>query len=283
MGIRTKKPSSNGIVNTGKLKAVCPTGAPDFLYLLKAGEKFSTEALAESLSEWKSKRLAKGLVPFAIIEEGSVENKENTYYDGRREKILTDTGYEGSVYNILIDAEKYNALKSFEGSSYTQVIKGYLNGTFECVYNEDGSVSGIPLSGLQVSQRIEGTNSKPSNANVMLQYQPYELSTLIADFNLDQFGGIINITLREAVLSGSDITFKATDKSTLTDFASLDVANVKVTGADGSDKAVSGISYADGVYTLVGTGFAIGDVISGAPFDVAGTNDAYQVTTITVR
>ncbi len=255
--------SSGTIKNTGR-KAQCLELPFRTLFKVKDGFSFASIADAKDEEIWKQAIIDKNIIPLYDIEEISDNETSKVEKEGRFTTYKIKDAIAGSVYSCHLSYCSHEALKSLENSGYNTVIRVTEDDVIEVIVDFDGTVRGIPVTYFSVGTRKEATTSDPATTDITLKYGTYEGSLLDAGFSISTVEGILDLDINIVSSTATEIKFTATDSCAGSQLLSLVQADVQLANADGTVVAGTSFVAADpnGEYTITGTGFVTGDVVS---------------------
>jgi hypothetical protein len=255
---------SGAAKNTGA-KEQCLEGILIKGVLAVPGFTFASITAAKTKATWDAAIAAKNIFPLYDVEELTVANTEDTFFEGRTKQYRTASGKKVSTFTSMLGLCSHAALKSFHNKEM-QIFEFTEDGAIKAVNAEDGKIKGQDVV-LNVGKRLDATADRPPSTMVTLSYK--DANQLEDDGAILRPGtwgaadifGIFDVVLAQVSASSTIIKLTATDGCAgggdnvnsfiTTDFIIRDLAGAIVvhtfTAAD-----------ADGVYTLTGTGFADG-------------------------
>lgn len=267
-------------LNTGA-KEQCLEGVTIRHALATDEQEFPTASSAKTLANWKTARDSKSIIPLYEIEELSVADTEDTYFEGKQKRYKTSNGKKIRKFNCFLGVCSHRALKSYNGKKmrvYEFTDAQEILGT-----TPDGVKVKGQLVTIEVGKRVSAMNDKPAYTPVTLTYADYnefEDSPVVLKPSWSQIelNGIMDVDLELVSVSATSIKFKADAGCAGDIVTSLSDSNIILKNADGTTKTRSFITPdANGVYELTGTGFANGMTLN-LNGVVVKTEDSYEST-----
>jgi len=218
---------------------------------------------AEDISKWNAAIAAKKIIPLYEVEELTPANTEDTVFEGRRNQYITSSGKKVSTYNSFLGLCSHSALKSYHKADLG-LFEFTEDGAVLGVINDDGTIKGQSIV-MNVGKRTSATGDRPPSTQVTLNYKDYnefedDGAVLRPDtWGADDIYGIFDITLNQVSATSSEIRFTATSGCAGGDeeITSFLAAAFVLKDATGGTETVTFVpADEEGVYTLVGTGFA---------------------------
>lgn len=258
------KNKKTGVRNTGA-KEQCLEGLFIKPALAIPGFSFPTVSAAKTKAAWDAAIAAKQLFPLYEVEELASANTEDTFYEGRSRQYRTASGKKVSTFTSFLGLCSHSALKAFHGKEM---------GLFE--FTEDGAIKGVIMDNgmvkgqdvvLNIGKRLDATADRPPSTLITTNYKSADqFEDDGAILRPETWGyidlyGVFDVNLVQVSANATTIKVKANDgcaggDSALTAFIA---ANFKVRNLAGAVVTTTFVEAdADGVYTLVGTGFVSG-------------------------
>lgn len=224
-------------------------------------QEFATVAAFKTLATWKADVDLKKIIPLYEIEELAIADTEDTYFEGNS-KYLTKNGKKIRTFTCMIGLNSHAALASYNNKTMrvyeftdAQEIKGV---------TPDGVKVRGQLVTVTVGKRVDAMPDKPAHTPVTLTYSDYkdfEKNGVIAKptWSHIEVNGIFDAKIVVVSSSSTSVKFKVLTGDALDTVTSLDTDDVTFKTALGVAVAHSVVpADADGIYELVGTGFAAG-------------------------
>lgn len=238
--------------------------------IISNGFQFPTVSAFKTVSAWKAAIKAKSLVPlFAVYELADASTEDTKFESGNFSKV-TAKGVEKITFECYISVCAYAALKSYEDSgNYGELFEFNEGGDYSGVFASDNTqVKGRKITSIKVT-RIRATKDKVPYVKGEITFADKDdvLNAVIvkSDLSEDDLEGIFDINLTQVSASSTSIKFKASSGcsgggSNVTSFELADL--VIKNGAGAIQEATLVPADSEGVYELVGTGFADGFTVS---------------------
>lgn len=262
--------------------------------VISDGFQFDSVTAFKTVQEWKDAIAAKNLVPLFPVYELADASTEDTKFESGNFSKITAKGVEKITFECYLSVCAYSALKSYENSGkYGELYEYNEDGDYSGIFAADGvKVKGRKIKSLTVT-RIRATKDKVPYVKGEITFADKDdvLNAVIVKSDLSEtdLEGIFDVALTQVgTASATSIKFKATagcagGGSTVT---SLVLADLAVAEADGTAVTPGSLvpADADGVYELVGTGFATGHTISldGVVVQTAIMYESPEALTVTV-
>jgi len=249
-------------LNTGA-KEQCLNGPVVRHALAQTDQEFATATAAKTLSNWRTAEANKEIIPLFEIEQLSVADTEDTYYEARK-KYRTKVGKKIRTFEVHLGVCSHRALASYHGKKMR--IYEFTDNQEIKATTVDGTKVRGQLVTIEVGKMIDATDEKPQYTPVTVTYEDYKEFEngpviLKPTWSHIELQGIFDVTL---ALSGTptstSIKFTASAGCSGDDVVTAFVdANVKLYNADGTEKTHTFVAAdANGVYELTGTAFANG-------------------------
>jgi hypothetical protein len=262
--------------------------------VISNGYQFDTVEAFKSVAAWKAAQQSKDLVPLFPVYELADASTEDTKFESGNFSKITAKGVEKITFECYLSVCAYAALKSYENSGkYGELFEYNEDGDYSGVFAADGKkVKGRKIKSLTVT-RIRATKDKVPYVKGEITFADKDdvLSAVIVKSDLSEtdLEGIFDIQLIQVgAASATSIKFKASagcsgGGSLVT---SLLLADLSVAQANGSAVTPTSLvpAGADGVYEIVGTGFATGHTVSldGVVVQTAIMYESPEALTVTV-
>lgn len=241
--------------NTGGKKQ-CLEGAVRTYALAKSTFSFASLAAAKTKAAWDAAKAAKDIVVFYDIEELAPNNTEAVIKNGRYSDYPISPSVKGVNYTHYLSTCSHEAVKSYEDSDYLQIFRITDNNELLCEINDDGTVSGEPLTSMIVGERDDAPTDGTPSTVVQFKFDSYSASIIIPEFDLTDYEGIYDVTLTQVSASSTSIRFTASTSCSGASVTSLVDADVILNDVGGSAFTHSFVAAdSNGVYELTGTGF----------------------------
>ncbi len=264
VGICTE--ATTNLLNTGA-SSQCLEAITQKLVVAKSAFRFNTLADFQDKANWDAAIQSKDIVPLYEVYEVVDNNTEATFYETGNFKRQTSKEVKKMTCEAYLSICSHRALKSFEGSDYTQVFEITENGEVIAVYDDDGQkVKGQDITDFDVSIRSRPTADKPANTVINVTYRDFnevEEKGIIDKFAWDvlAINGIFSLTLMlVGNPSDTQVQFKALMSCGVNTYSGLVSADmVFPKDSDDSAQALT-LSAPDtsGVYTATGVGLESG-------------------------
>lgn len=244
--------------NTGGKKQ-CLEGAVRTYALAKSTFSFTDLATAKTKAAWDTAKAAKDIVVFYDVEELEPNNTEAVIKNGRYSDYKITPSVKGVNYTHYLSTCSHSAVKSYEDSEYLKIFRITDNNELLCEINDDGTVSGEPLTSMIVGERDDAPADGTPSTQVQFKFDSYDASIIIPEFDLTDYEGIYDVALTQVSASSTSIKFKASTScsgASVTSFIAADIVLKDGAGAVQSPSFVAADS--NGEYELTGTGFATG-------------------------
>jgi hypothetical protein len=254
---------------------------PVIKYALATTEQeFATLAAAKTLATWKADVSLKKIIPFFDLEELAIGDTADTKFEGNK-SYTTAYGEKIRTFNMMIGLPSHNAVSSYNGK--TMRLYEFTDKQEIKAISSDGLKVKGQLVTIEVGKRIDAMKDKPAYTPVILKYKDFR------EFENDghilkpewspvvEVKGIIDAAIEVVSRSATSVKFKVLENDTKDPITSLEVANILYKTAAGAGITHSFvIPDANGVYELTGTGFVVGDVLSGNGV-LAKVEDTYEI------
>jgi hypothetical protein len=265
--------------NTGANQQVLE--GPVIKYSLATTEQeFATVAAAKALSNWKSDVALKKIIPFFELEELAIGDTADTKFEGNK-SYTTAFGEKIRTFNMMIGLPSHNAVSSYHGK--TMRLYEFTDKQEIKAISPDGVKVKGQLVTIEVGKRIDALKDKPAYTPITLKYKDFR------EFENDghilrpewspvvEVKGIIDAVIEVVSRSATSVKFKVLENDTKDPITSLEASDILYKTSAGSAITHSFvIPDANGVYEITGTGFVVGDVLSGNGV-LAKVEDAYEV------
>ena len=254
------KPRNTGIKNSDVTESLLD------ILILSNGFAFDNVQAFENKQQWKDAIKAKKIVPLYDVYELADASTEDTKFESGNFSKITEKGVEKITFECFLNHYAYQALKSYEESSYKEVFE----------FNKDADYSGIKdaddvrVRGRKVKSisftRKRATKDKPAHITGEIVYEDKD-DTLINDVVItrsdlikDDLDGIYDINLIQSSATSTVIKVKATSGccgDTYVD--ALGANDFIIKDASGSVQSVTfEEANFDNEYTFIGSGFTSG-------------------------
>lgn len=244
--------------NTGGQKQ-CLEGAMKLYALAKSTFSFASVAASKTKAAWDAAKVAKDIVIFYDIEELADNETAAVIKNGRYKDYKIKSAIRGATYTHYLSTCSHDALASYEDSDYTRQFRITENNEIECEVNDDGTVSGAPLTSMLVGVRKDAPVDGTASTEVQFKYDDFKQSFIVPEFDATSLEGIYDVTLSQVSATSSSIRVKANRSCSGSSVRSFVAANFTVKDAAGAVQTVSFVAPdADGNYELTGTGFVNG-------------------------
>ncbi len=236
--------------------------------VLSNGFEFASVADFKTVASWRTAIAAKSLVPLFPVYELADASTEDTLFESGNFSRVTSKGTEIITFECYLSIAAYAALKSYgELGNYTEMFEYNEEGDYFGVFAADGTkVKGRKITGMEVT-RIRATNDKVPFVTGRITFADKNdvLSAVLvkSDLTNDHLEGIYDLSPEIVTASATEITFKL--KNGNQNITSLVSADVQLVEADGTTPVTASFVTADanGIYTLTGTAFATGMILTG--------------------
>jgi len=233
--------------------------------VLSNGFEFASVQAFKTKSAWKDAIAAKSLVPLFEVYELADASTEDTKFESGNFSKITAKGVEKITFECYLSICAYAALKSYENNGqYGEIFEFNEGGDYSGVFAADGTkVKGRKIKSITVT-RIRATKDKVPYVKGEITYADKDdiLDGVIvkSDLEKDDLDGIFDVTLKLVSASSTVIKLTAASGCSGNSFIkSLVLADFKVRNAAGVAQTVTLVpADEDGVYQLIGTGFATG-------------------------
>lgn len=238
--------------------------------IISDGFQFPTVAGFKTVASWKTAIAEKRLVPLFPVYELADASTEDTKFESGSFSKVTAKGVEKITFECYLSVCAYAALKSYENSNkYAELYEYNEDGDYSGIFASDGvKVKGRKITSIKVT-RIRATKDKVPYVKGEITFADKDdvLSAVIvkSDLSESDLEGIFDVALKQVSASTTSIKFTATagcpGGGTLV--TSLVLADLVVKNAAGLVQTVTLVpADANGVYEIVGTGFANGHTVS---------------------
>lgn len=225
---------------------------------------FATVAASKLEANWRLAIKAKQIVIFPYIEGITANNTEATIKNGRYRDYLLKPAVSGSTYRMDLGLCTYEAVKSYENSDYKRIFRITAEDQFTADVQSLGSVKGEAISNFLVGMRNEATDDDVAYTDIGIKYRKEQHSILQAEFDLSELEGVYDANFVQVSASATQIKFKAFQGCGGAPITNFVDADIKLFQADGITPRAHTFVAADsnGIYTLTGTGFVTGDLVT---------------------
>lgn len=274
VGICTE--ATSNLLNTGA-SAQCLEAVTNKLVVAKSAFRFDTLADFQDKAQWDAAIQSKDIVPLYEVYEVADDNEEANFYESGNFRRQTEKEVKKMTCESYLSICSHRALKSFEGSDYTQVFEITENGECIAVYDDDGiKVKGQDITDFDVSIRNRPTPDKPAYTTVTITYRDFnelEEKGIIDKFSWDvlAINGIFPLVLMiQGTPTATEVQFKALMSCGVSTYGGLVAGDmVFPADSDGSAQAFSGMTYdaSTGIYTATGSGMESGQLSTNGVVD----------------
>jgi hypothetical protein len=228
-------------------------------------QEFATLAAAKTLATWKSDIDLKKIIPLFEIEELTVADTEDTFFEGNS-KYKTKNGKKIRTFNCFLGLCSHDALTSYNGKKmriYEFTDAQEIKGT-----TPDGVKVKGQLVTITVGKRIDAMPDKPAHTPVTLEYADYkefENNGVIAKptWSHIELNGIFDVNINIVSASATSVKFTVDAGCAGDVVTSLETADLTFKTAAGAAVTHSFVvADADGIYEFTGTGFLTGNVVN---------------------
>lgn len=219
---------------------------------------FNERDLMDIMSNWKKGVQDKDLYPFPNIEGIEDASTEATTKEGRYTTYLLKKGVEGAKYRLDVSICTFSALKTLDNSDFKRVFEITEAGEVTCEVEEDGTIKGRKLSSFFLENRKRATDEDKPYVNTNLKFENDEFDIVKPKADVTDLEGIYDVQLDIVSATATTIKVKAFVSCSGANVENLTQANFKLVKADGTNQNITAVSYANGVYTLTGTGLVSG-------------------------
>ncbi len=246
------------VQNTGGKKQ-CLESAVRTYALAKEDFAFADLAAMKGQAAWDAAKTAKEIVMFYDVEELEPNNTEAIIKTGRFADYNIKDAVKGVNYTHYLATCSHEAVKSYENSAYTRILRITEDNEVLCEVQDDGSIKGEPLTSFIVGVRDDAPADGTPSTKVNLKFNDYKMSIVIPSFDLADYEGIYDVNLTQVSASATSIKFNAVADCSGSVITSFVAADFVVKDASGQVQTVTFVTPdADGVYELTGTGFVTG-------------------------
>lgn len=234
--------------------------------LAKTDFQFTTKELAKTLSEWKDAVAAKDIIPLFNIEVLANANIDATFYEARS-RYKTKSEKKVVTAEVHLGVCSYAALYSYNGKKM-RLFEFTDDQKITGVTDTDSTIVKGQLVTIEVGMLIPSLDDKPQFALVTITYEdwkefinnPVVLSPSWSHIDLN---GIFDVEIEQVSASSTEVKFKVNAGCVGDEVTALEDGDIVFTTADGTAVTHSFVEAdANGVYTLTGTGFVTGSLIS---------------------
>lgn len=219
---------------------------------------FANRDLLDVIANWKTGVQNKDLYPFPNIEGIEDASTEATTKEGRYTTYLLKKGVEGAKYRFDVSICTFSALKTLDNSDFKRVFEITEAGEVTCEVQEDGTIKGRKLSSFFLENRKRATDEDKPYVNTNLKFENDEFDIVKPKTDITDLEGIYDVQFDVVSATATTIKVKAFVGCSGADVDNLTQTNFKFVKADGTNQNITAVSYANGVYTLTGTGLVSG-------------------------
>lgn len=273
--------------NTGA-KEQCLVGPVVRYALAKTDQQFATKELAKSLVAWKAEVATKDVIPLFDIAVLANANIDATFYEARA-RYKTKSEKKVVTSEVHLGVCSYAALYSYNGKKmrlYEFTDDQKITG----VTDVDSTIVKGQLVTIEVGMLIPSLDDKPQYALVTITYEdwkefinnPVVVSPSWSQIDLN---GIFDVEIEQVSASANEVKFTVNAGCVGDEVTALEDVDIIFTTANGTAVTHSFVAAdANGVYTLTGTGFVAGNLISlnGVVAKTEATYEAVKPLAITI-
>lgn len=244
-------------------------------------QEFTTVANAKDLSVWKGQVADKKIIPLYEIEELTVADTEDTFFEGREKRYKTSNGKKIRKFNCFLGLCSHYALKSYHGKKM-RIFEFTDMQEIKAVTPDGTKVKG-QLVTIEVGKRVDAMPDKPAHTPVTITYADYNEFedngvVLKPTWSQIELEGIYDVVLELVEASSTSVKFKVLAGCSKTPVTSLITDDITFKTAAGVAISHSFVAAdTDGIYEFTGTGFANTNVID-LDGVVAKTEGTYEST-----
>lgn len=258
---------SGNIVGSGKKMQCLPKEIIGYV-VAKDTVKFSTVSALKEKARWDVFNASKSIWISPFITGELEQSPEDNFTQSKFGDYRGALPQNRVVASHKVNPKQAESVKSIEGSFSTVFFITEAKEII-CQVNNDGSVQGLPLYSLLVGNYALPSGESGATIKVNFQFKDYVQSAYKANFDISDYEGVYDLDVIVKSVSASEITFEAYSYGV--SFSSLSQSDLKLTKTDGTAQAISGLSYANGAYTLSGNSLASGYLESSGVIDKSGT------------
>ena len=247
-------------------KKQCIEGAVLTAFLARNDFSFPTIVDAKDLIKIKAAIAAKNIVPLPEFETVEDENTEATIVEKRSKTITSKKGVAGSKYGIDASMCTYAALKTYEDSDYTRIFEltDADDEEMTCDIDASGKVFGRKLTSTIIGLRTRTSLENDASVPLSLKFTNDTYSIIKTGNKFADLEGVFDVAFEiSGVPTATSIKFKVISGCSGRTVKNLESTDVVLKNAAGATQTVTfSAPDANGVYGLVGTGFANGFKLS---------------------
>jgi hypothetical protein len=247
-------------------KKQCIEGAVLTAFLARNDFSFPTVADAKDPIKVKAAIAAKNIVPLPEFETVEDENTEATIVEKRSKTITSKKGVAGSKYGIDASMCTYAALKTYEDSDYTRIFEltDAEDEEMTCDIDATGKVFGRKLTSTIIGLRTRTSLENDASVPLSLKFTNDTYSIIKTGNKFADLEGVFDVEFEiSSVPTATSIKFKAISGCSGRVVKTLEAGDVILKDGAGAAQTVTfTVPDVNGVYELVGTGFANGFTLS---------------------
>ena len=232
---------------------------------------FTTQTLANTLSQWQSDISDKNIYPLPMVSEMDNNSEGATKYTSpiTGAQIVTRKGKQAETYRMVFDPCLNNRLQAFDGKKCRMILVD--NNDNVIGTTPDGTIfKGFAIERFDMENWITSDGTNPAFIQFSVSYEynserEAELATFKAGFNIKSLNGIIPASLTE--VGTSNATTVIVDVVTACDgvgISGLEVGDfIFLQDSDGLEETINTATESTtipGRYTLAATAFETGTV-----------------------
>lgn len=244
--------------NTGLKNLNCTETKLDIPVLSLNGFEFNSIADFKNVDSWKAAKKAKNIVPLYAAYELADASTEDTKFETGNFSKVTEKGVEKIVYENYVSLKAYDILKAYaSNSSYRYMFEFNEGGDYLGVFSPDGKkVRGRKIKSFIVT-RTRATKEKIPYVKVEITFDDKDdvrdAVVVKSDLEKEDLEGIYDVDGKLASASATNIVIEAKFTGSNHDASNIELDEWNYTGG-----TITAAAYADGQYTLTGTGLVSG-------------------------
>lgn len=229
------------------------------LYAAKDTFSFPDKTTFKTKAAWLAAINNKDLKALPLNENPEENNTEAAIKNGAHRDYTLKDAVAGSNYRIDASICTYEAIKSLENSEYKRLFEVTFDEEVTCDVQDDGSIKGRKITSLNVPLRARATAEDVPFTGINVKFASDLFSILKTDFNPTELEDIFDVNLAQVSASSTEIKVTVSTHCAGSLISSLEDGDLIVKDDQGAAQSVTFTAAdANGIYTLTGTGFAIG-------------------------